>query len=95
MDKENIKKLARLARIKIPEKEIKNFMDISNIIKTIAIINKIDTQEITPMAHPINISQRLRTDEVITSEHDQRDNLQDLAPDNVESGIYLVPKVIE
>ena len=44
------------------------------------------------MAHPLQMSQRLRPDEV--SETDQRDRFQTIAP-ATEKGLYLVPKVIE
>jgi aspartyl-tRNA(Asn)/glutamyl-tRNA(Gln) amidotransferase subunit C len=44
------------------------------------------------MAHPLNMSQRLRADDV--TEADQRDYVQDNAP-STEKGYYLVPKVIE
>jgi aspartyl-tRNA(Asn)/glutamyl-tRNA(Gln) amidotransferase subunit C len=44
------------------------------------------------MAHPLDMAQRLRADEV--SEYDQREYFQAMAP-RVEAGLYLVPKVIE
>ena len=45
-----------------------------------------------PMAHPMDQAQRLRVDLVI--EEDQHERFQSQAP-QVESGLYLVPKVIE
>ena len=48
--------------------------------------------EIEPLAHPLELSARLRDDEV--TETDQREVFQDIAP-AVEAGLYLVPKVIE
>jgi aspartyl-tRNA(Asn)/glutamyl-tRNA(Gln) amidotransferase subunit C len=44
------------------------------------------------MAHPLDVSQRLRPDQV--TESDDRDHIQENAP-SVEGGLYLVPKVIE
>ena len=44
------------------------------------------------MAHPLNMSQRLRADEV--TEPNERDKIQQNAP-STEDGYYLVPKVIE
>jgi aspartyl-tRNA(Asn)/glutamyl-tRNA(Gln) amidotransferase subunit C len=44
------------------------------------------------MAHALDVVQRLREDKV--TESDQRDLFQSVAP-QVESGLYLVPKVIE
>ncbi|MBT5624235.1 MAG: Asp-tRNA(Asn)/Glu-tRNA(Gln) amidotransferase subunit GatC, partial [Proteobacteria bacterium] len=50
------------------------------------------TDDIEPMAHPQDISLRLREDQV--TEDDERDLFQECAP-AVESGLYLVPRVIE
>jgi aspartyl-tRNA(Asn)/glutamyl-tRNA(Gln) amidotransferase subunit C len=44
------------------------------------------------MAHPLNMAQRLRPDEV--TEGDRRERYQQNAP-AVEAGLYLVPRVIE
>jgi len=44
------------------------------------------------MAHPMDVCQRLRADEVL--EVNQRDNFQKIAP-KTEDGLYLVPQVIE
>jgi len=44
------------------------------------------------MAHPLNMSQRLRPDAV--TESSERDFIQENAP-STEGGYYLVPKVIE
>ena len=51
-----------------------------------------NTDDVTPMAHPVDTAQPLRADEV--TESDQRDEFQRNAP-AVENGLYLVPKVIE
>jgi aspartyl-tRNA(Asn)/glutamyl-tRNA(Gln) amidotransferase subunit C len=50
------------------------------------------TDDVLPMAHPLNMSQRLRVDAV--TETDERDFVQENAP-ATENGYYLVPKVLE
>lgn len=55
-------------------------------------MNQVDTTDIEPLAHPLDIPQRLREDKV--TEPNLRDKFQAIAP-QVESGLYLVPKVIE
>ena len=50
------------------------------------------TDDVLPMAHPLNMAQRLRADDV--TEADERDFFQENAP-ATEDGYYLVPKVIE
>jgi len=52
----------------------------------------VDTTGIEPLAHPLEASQRLRPDQV--TESNQREAYQAIAP-STESGLYLVPKVIE
>ena len=52
----------------------------------------VDTDDVLPMAHPLEMSQRLRVDEV--TETNQRELYQSNAP-QAEAGLFLVPKVIE
>ena len=65
---------------------------ISDILKMIQQLEKVDTDDIEPMAHPLNMKQRLRAD-VITEEN-HRDLYQDNAVE-FEEGFYKVPKVID
>lgn len=55
-------------------------------------MQQVDTQAVEPMSHPRDLAQRLRPDTV--TETDRRAELLPLAPQS-ESGLYLVPKVIE
>lgn len=55
-------------------------------------MDEVDTRSVEPLAHPLDLSARLRPDQV--TESDQRDLFQSIAPE-VERGLYLVPKVIE
>ena len=52
----------------------------------------VDTAGVEPMAHAIDLTQRLREDAV--TEEDRHALYQEGAP-QVEAGLYLVPKVIE
>ena len=65
---------------------------LSRILEFVEQINKIDTATIAPLAHPLDLSQRLRPD--LVKESNLRDKYQRIAP-QVEAGLYLVPKVIE
>lgn len=90
---EEVKKLAHLARLNLSAQEMEQFASqLSNILKLIAKMDQLDTQHIEPMAHPLELSQRLRDDQV--TETDLHQKYQKLAP-QVEAGLYLVPKVIE
>ncbi|MEW6445103.1 MAG: Asp-tRNA(Asn)/Glu-tRNA(Gln) amidotransferase subunit GatC [Pseudomonadota bacterium] len=88
-----VKKIAHLARLAVDEAEVGRYAhDLSGILALVERMNQADTQGIEPMAHPLDMAQRLRPDAV--TEPDQRELFQLNAP-AVESGLFLVPKVIE
>ncbi|MDH5544739.1 MAG: Asp-tRNA(Asn)/Glu-tRNA(Gln) amidotransferase subunit GatC [Gammaproteobacteria bacterium] len=93
LQKDDVKNIAHLARIAIDEKDIPALSEnLSSILQLVEQMSSVDTQGVTPMAHPLDMHQRLRTDEVTETNH--RDDYQSLAP-LTEDGLYLVPKVIE
>lgn len=93
MDKADIEKIAHLARLAIEEKDIERYArDLSNILELVRQMEKVETDGVTPMSHPLDALQRLRQDEV--TESDQRERFQENAP-LVDGGLYLVPRVIE
>jgi aspartyl-tRNA(Asn)/glutamyl-tRNA(Gln) amidotransferase subunit C len=93
LDKNTIEKIAYLSRLQIDDRDIPRYtQNLSNILEFIGQMNDVDTTEVVPMAHPLAVTQRLRDDQV--TEVNQRDKFQAIAP-QVESGLYLVPKVIE
>lgn len=93
LHKEDVEKIAHLARLSISETDVAAYADnLSNILNLVEQMNAVDTSNITPMAHPLNESQRLRIDEV--TETNQRELLQKNSP-AIENGLFLVPKVIE
>ena len=84
---------ALLARLSISEEDISNYLhDVSNILSLVEKMNDVDTDNIEPLAHPLEITARLRDDKV--TETNQRTHFQKIAP-AVDNGHYLVPKVIE
>lgn len=93
LNETDIKKIAHLARLGISEHDIPKYSkELSNILDFVEQMNKIDTSNITPMAHPLDVAQRLRPDDI--TEPNQRELFQSIAP-LVEAGLYLVPQVIE
>ncbi len=90
---DDVRTIARLARLAVSEQDIPRYADnLSRILDFVAQLDKADTTSVVPMAHPLDISQRLREDAV--TESGQRELFQQNAP-QVEAGLYLVPKVIE
>ena len=92
-DDNEVAKIAHLARIKIDASKAPEYANsLSSILDLVEQLQSADTDNIEPMAHPLDATQRLRSDEV--TEQNQRDDYQAIAP-ATEDGLYLVPKVIE
>ncbi len=90
---DDVKQIAHLARLQIDQQNIDGYASsLSNILDMVEKMNEVDTTDVQPMAHPMDVAQRLRADEVL--EENQRDAFQAIAP-KTENGLYLVPRVIE
>src|SRR5262249_3282193 len=94
---DQVRRLARLARIALSEAEVVRAQDeLKGILGLIERLQAVDTAGVEPMSHPgaapEHASLRLREDRV--TETDRREAFQPLAP-AVEEGLYLVPRVIE
>jgi aspartyl-tRNA(Asn)/glutamyl-tRNA(Gln) amidotransferase subunit C len=90
---ETVIKNAHLARLHVPEEEIAAYTaKLTRILDFIVQMNAVDTSQVEPLAHPLDVSQRLRSDSV--TEPNLREKYQKIAP-CVEAGLYLVPKVID
>jgi len=93
LDSDKVKKIAHLARLAITEEEIPKYaQDLNKVLSLVEKMGEVETDDVAPLAHPVDIYQRLRADTV--TETDQRERFQEQAP-AVEDGLYLVPKVIE
>ena len=55
-------------------------------------MNSVDTHDIEPMSHPLNLKQELRVDEV--TEKNLRETFQENSIAS-EDGYYKVPKIID
>jgi aspartyl-tRNA(Asn)/glutamyl-tRNA(Gln) amidotransferase subunit C len=89
----DVKRIAHLARIEINDAEAEaTLQKLSGILGLIEQMQAVDTTGITPMSHSQDVTQRLRED--VVTKTNQRDEFQKNAP-ATESGLYLVPKVIE
>lgn len=90
---DQVRNVARLARLGLDEAQINGYAgELSRIVDIFARLEAVDTDAVAPMAHPLDLTARLRPDTV--TESDRRAAFQALAP-AVEDGVYLVPKVIE
>ena len=99
---EDIKKIAHLARIEVSEDEAAaTLTKLTGILGLIEQMQAVNTEGIVPMSHSQDVVQRLRED--VVTKTNQREAFQQVAPvlgngsaqPAVDSGLYLVPKVIE
>jgi aspartyl-tRNA(Asn)/glutamyl-tRNA(Gln) amidotransferase subunit C len=94
---DDIRRLARLARIRVDDTEAATFGgDLSGIFGLIDQLQAVDTTGVEPLAHPLDAvlegTQRLRDDHA-NADIDRAAHLGN-AP-QTEGGLFLVPKVIE
>ncbi|WP_165677553.1 Asp-tRNA(Asn)/Glu-tRNA(Gln) amidotransferase subunit GatC [Metapseudomonas otitidis] len=93
LERSDVEKIARLARLGLNEGDIPRTTEtLNNILGLIDAVQAVDTDGVEPLAHPLEATQRLRADQVTEENH--RDAYQAIAP-AVENGLYLVPKVID
>jgi aspartyl-tRNA(Asn)/glutamyl-tRNA(Gln) amidotransferase subunit C len=93
-NQEAIEQIAHLARLGVEHtlEAAAIQEDLNRIVAMVDQILSANTDGIEPMAHPLDIPQRLRADEV--TETNQRDILIALSG-KAEEGLFLVPQVIE
>jgi len=93
LTKKDVSAIAKLACLQINDAEVEQYKhELTQILDLVEQMNQVEVVDVEPMAHPQELMQPLRADEVLES--DQRDKFQAIAP-AVQDGLYLVPKVIE
>ena len=93
LDRDTVKKIAFLARIKVPESDLDALAgELSGILTWVEQLGRLDTGNVAPMAGGGDLTLPRRPDEV-TDGGDPEKVLAN-APERVES-YYAVPKVVE
>jgi aspartyl-tRNA(Asn)/glutamyl-tRNA(Gln) amidotransferase subunit C len=93
LTKKQVEHIASLARLELEDGEFDYVVDkLSRIVDFVDQLQAAPTDDVMPMAHPLNMTQRLRPDAV--TEQNERDLVQQNSP-ATDRGYYLVPKVIE
>lgn len=93
LTKPQVQHIALLARLQLDEGEFDDVVDkLSRIVDFVDRLQTAPTDDVVPMAHPVDRPQRLRPD--VVTERIDRDAIQANAP-AAKDGFYLVPKVIE
>ena len=89
----DIKHLCRLAQLALNDIEREAVRgDLERIIAMVDQMQAMNTDDVAPLAHPLDADQRLRPDEI--TEVVDRERYQAGAPATVD-GLYLVPRVVE
>lgn len=93
MDKQTVKKVARLARIEVSEADLDILTpQVGGIMKWIELLNEVNTDNVTPLANVSEITLPLRPD--VVNDGAQADLVLANAPETTQ-GYFVVPKVVE
>ncbi len=93
IDEATVKRVARLARIKMTAEEAKGLeKELSGILDWVKQLDEVDTTGVEPMTRVVPIKLKMRRDEVTDGEI--ADQVTQNAPDATDS-FFVVPKVVE
>ena len=92
LGKNEVEYVANLGRLRLNDDDIDKFAkQLSDILHYIDKLNEIDTSNVEPMAHAVDMSNAFRED-IVESKWDKEDALKN-APDRDEY-YFKVPKII-
>jgi aspartyl-tRNA(Asn)/glutamyl-tRNA(Gln) amidotransferase subunit C len=93
IDEKTVRRIARLARIKITDAEAKGLEgELSGILDWVKQLDEVDTRDVAPMTRVVAMQLRLREDVVTDGEIAGDVTLNAPA---TEDHFYVVPKVVE
>ena len=93
VDKDTVKKIARLARLDVPEERQEQIAgELQAILSWIEELSEVDTANVEPLASVTGHSLPLRVDKV--TDGNKVDDILANAPEQA-SGFFGVPKVVE
>lgn len=92
LTEDQVRKVAHLARLALDDDAIRAFSEqLSTVLEHIARINALDVQDVEPMAHPLQLQNRLAEDVPVNGMSVEQ--LLENAP-AVEGDFIAVPKVL-
>ncbi|MEZ5919021.1 MAG: Asp-tRNA(Asn)/Glu-tRNA(Gln) amidotransferase subunit GatC [Alphaproteobacteria bacterium] len=93
IDKDTVRKVARLARLEMSETQIERAVpQIAGIVKWVEELGQVNTDNVEPLASVVNIPLRLRKD--VVNDGDCANDVLANAPEE-QQGYFVVPKVVE
>ena len=103
LDKDTVARIARLARLKVPEEELEPLaVELSGILAWIEQLNEVDTKDVAPLASVSDVTLPMREDKV--TDGGIAEKVLANAPggavyidpdDRNAGGFFTVPKVVE
>jgi len=93
VDEATVRRIARLARIKITDDEAKGLVkELSGILNWVEQLKEVDTSAVEPMTRVVPIELKKRED--VVSDGDKAGQILENAP-MAEDGFFVVPKIVE
>ena len=93
IDKNQVKKVAKLSRISLDENKVESLSkDLNSIINFVEQLNKLDTKDTKPLSSVIDKTLEPRNDKV--NDGQMKEEILKNSPDKNED-FFIVPKVIE
>lgn len=93
VDEKTVRRIARLARIKVTDAEAKSLEgELSGILTWVKMLDEVKTDGIEPLTSVVHMQLRQREDKVTDGE--KAADVTKNAPMS-EDGFYVVPKVVE
>lgn len=93
VDPETVKRIARLARIRVAEDELAGFAaELNGILGFVEQLASVPVDDVAPMTSAVAVSLPWRAD--LVSDGGDPDQVLANAPDRIDS-FYTVPKVVE
>ena len=93
VDEATVRRIARLARIKVTDAEAKGLeKELSGILDWVAQLNEVDTSDVEPMTRVVAQAMKMRHD-VVTDGEKAAEVIKN-APMS-EDNFFVVPKVVE
>jgi aspartyl-tRNA(Asn)/glutamyl-tRNA(Gln) amidotransferase subunit C len=93
VDKDTVKRIARLARLAVPEEKLEPMArELTGLFNWVEMLNEVDVEGVPAMTSVVAQKLKWRKDEV--TDGGVADELMQNAPDH-EATFFVVPKVVE
>ncbi len=93
LSRDEVTKIAHLGRLKLTEAELDSFAtQLGEILGYVDLLNEVDTEDVEPMAHAVELTNVFRTDAI--RESLPREEALSNAP-KTDGRFFLVPQILE